>query len=84
MNCGQAFHLLHVGARIFGTLLRPKLIQFEQSRVAEFARNDFGPCAWRSRAAGGCVGPLVGRSLDLLRLICFAKGCKIGPHSRDW
>lgn len=80
MNCSKGFHRLRVGVRTFGALLSPTLIQAEQCRVAQFARNDSGPYAWR----GGAIDGGVGCGLLFLRLICRVKRSMIGPRLRDW
>ena len=67
MKCSKVFHPLRVGGRTFGALSWRTLIQARQCQVAQSARNDFGPYAWRS---GG-----IGRGPRLLRLICHG-GCR--------
>jgi hypothetical protein len=78
VKCSKVFHRLRVGVRTFGALLWSTLIQAEECQVVQFARNDFGPYAWRS---GGMD---VGRGPRLLRLICCVKRSMIGPRLRDW
>lgn len=44
MKCSKVFYRLRVGARTFGALSWPTLIQSEECQVAQFAPNAFGCC----------------------------------------
>jgi hypothetical protein len=44
VKCSKVFYRLRVGARTFGALSWPTLIQSEECQVAQFAPNAFGCC----------------------------------------
>jgi len=56
VKCSKVFYRLRVGARTFGALSWPTLIQSEECQVAQFAPNAFGPYALRSGGIHGGVG----------------------------